>query len=180
MSIVNWAECRFQLRISARIAFTASSDTAGLNLMKYFPCDSSSFAAETYSRENRISRSDTSSVGHHPCNRQPSSCPDEVPAHILAIARRSLPEPPGLPLPSCNARWPLQQGPQLLLVLLAITILRGGRPIPRVCAKTILYKNVFLEVFQAVRGLVNTTESCLQHAATQGGQTVGICWRLVE
>jgi len=29
--------CRFQPRISARIAFTALSETAGLKLMKYFP-----------------------------------------------------------------------------------------------------------------------------------------------
>jgi hypothetical protein len=29
--------CSFQLRISARIAFPALSDTAGLKLMKYFP-----------------------------------------------------------------------------------------------------------------------------------------------
>jgi len=30
-------KCRFQLRISARIAFTALSETAGLKLMKNFP-----------------------------------------------------------------------------------------------------------------------------------------------
>ena len=29
--------CRFQLRISVQIAFTALSDTAGLKLMKNFP-----------------------------------------------------------------------------------------------------------------------------------------------
>jgi hypothetical protein len=30
-------KCRFQLRISVRIAFTALSETAGRKLMKYFP-----------------------------------------------------------------------------------------------------------------------------------------------
>src|SRR5439155_4524938 len=38
---------------------------------------------------------------------------------------------------------------------LVTSILRGGRPIPRVCAKTILHKNGLSELFQAVRELVS-------------------------
>src|SRR6185295_1985555 len=37
---------------------------------------------------------------------------------------------------------------------LVTSILRGGRPIPRVCAKTILHKNGFYELFQVVKDLV--------------------------
>src|SRR5947208_15811502 len=36
---------------------------------------------------------------------------------------------------------------------LVTSILRGGRPIPRVCAKTILHKNGLCELFQAVTEL---------------------------
>src|SRR6476659_8387681 len=36
---------------------------------------------------------------------------------------------------------------------LVTSILRGGRPIPRVCAKTILHKNGFYELFQVVKNL---------------------------
>src|SRR6266404_5687921 len=70
-----------------------------------FLCDSSISAAETCSQENRTSRLDTSFAGHHPCNRRSSSSPDEAPAHTLVNAPLWLPEPPGLPLPFCNARW---------------------------------------------------------------------------
>src|SRR5215468_1766697 len=66
-----------------------------------YPCTS----AAHYSPENRISRSDTSFACCHPCNRQPSSFPDEAPAHTPSNARLWLPEPPGLPFPFCNARW---------------------------------------------------------------------------
>src|SRR5205814_8294752 len=50
-------------------------------------------------------RSDMSFADHHPCNRQASSSPDEVPAHTPSNARLWLPEPPRLPSRSCNARW---------------------------------------------------------------------------
>src|SRR5918996_5603540 len=66
-----------------------------------YPCTS----AAHYSPENRTSRSGTSFADRHPCNRQPSSSLDEAPTHTLANARLWLPEPPGLPPLSCNARW---------------------------------------------------------------------------
>src|SRR5262249_9687603 len=87
-----------------RMAFTAWSATAGLKLMKNFPHSWIS-AVEMNNLRNRISRWDTSFAGHHPCNRRSSSSPDEVPAHTPANARLWLPEPPGLRLPFCNARW---------------------------------------------------------------------------
>src|SRR5215212_1470127 len=70
-----------------------------------FPYDFSIFAAETYSPENRTSRAGASLACHHPCNRQSSSSPDEVPARNPANAQLWLPEPPRLPLPFCNVRW---------------------------------------------------------------------------
>jgi len=72
------------------MASLAFSEMTGLKLMKYFPCDSSSFGDETYSPENQTSPGHTVPFDHHAGNRQSSSFPDEaptdIPAYIISVS----------------------------------------------------------------------------------------------